>query len=213
MCKPLWLAIALASSPIVHAADGSSTPYQVLYDVLEPARTVTRFDRLRAIERVTSRLPGVAPHDIRLSIQSRRGAIAVPVADDGRIDFPMQVALREENPDVVTNQPKGSLQLTVAYELVLGNGLRIAWDDLAAAVTQAERAMAGQIGDAHVTGAEFRFGPGSEASITLAGKGERLLMADEAGRAIVMFDEAATREKPALVLSGRPLIVLPYVQP
>jgi hypothetical protein len=118
---------------------------------------------------------------------------------------------------VHTNQPKGSLSLTVTMELKLPESPHIAWSDLHSALEEARAVIAAQarsegIDLPGVLGVELRFPPGSEAKVTVAGKGERLLLADADGRAIVMLDEAAVAEQPSLELSQPPLAVLPFLQ-
>jgi hypothetical protein len=198
-------------------ADVSTTPYITLFTVLAPAQQINSFDRLRAVQRIDSKTPGVVPSQIRIVVKAKRGDIAVPVAADGHIDFPLDEALKTENPEVQTNQPKGSLSLTVTMELKLPAGLHIAWADLHAALDQAHAVLAAQ---AHteglsvpgIIGAEFRFGRGTDARVTVTGKSERLLAADAQGRVIVMLDEAAAKEQPNLEFTHQPLAVMPFLQ-
>lgn len=209
------LTAALAPFALV-AEEGSATPYDVLYKVLEPAQKMGRFDRLRAVQRIQSKLPAVVPTQIRISIKSARGDIAVPVGADGRIEFPFDSALQGENPLVQTNQPKGSLSLTVTMELKLPTGDRIAWRDLEASVQQAREMLREQAqqqgGEAPpVSGVEFHFSPSSEARVTLSARSERLLMADDTGRVVVMLDESLTKEQPDLLLNAKVLEVVPFL--
>ncbi|HOV58368.1 MAG TPA: hypothetical protein PLN91_10855 [Rhodanobacteraceae bacterium] len=211
----LWVGLLLA--PLAQAGEGSTTPYAVLYQVLEPAQQIAAYDHLRAVQRIDSRLPDVSPAQIRLVVKARRGDIAVPIGADGRLDFPLDAALKAENPAVQSNQPKGSLSLTVTLELRLPAGDRVPWQELATALEQARRVL-GEQAQAHglaapaVTGAEFHFPAGSEARVTLSGKGERLLLADGAGRVIVMLDETTRKEQPTLLLGARPLAVVPHLE-
>ena len=109
--------------------------FDTLFTVLAPAQQIAKFDRLRAIQRIDSKLAGVTPAQIRIVVKAQGGDIAVPVAADGRIQFPLDETLRAQNPDVQTNQPKGSLSLTVTMELKLPDSLHIGWDDLHEALT------------------------------------------------------------------------------
>jgi hypothetical protein len=208
--------LVVAAVSVARADETSSTPYAALYKVLEPAQKMARYDRLRAVQRIQSKLPTVSASQIRIAIKAARGDIAVPIAADGRIEFPFDGALQSENPSVQTNQPKGSLSLTVTMELKLPPGERIAWRDLDAALQQA-RAMLDEQGRERggavpaVGGAEFRFAPGSDARVTLAGRSERLLVADAEGRVIVMLDETTLKEQPDLLLNVRPNEILPFL--
>jgi len=198
-------------------ADVSATPYVTLFTVLAPAQQINSFDRLRAVQRIESKMAGVTPNQIRIVVKAKRGDIAVPVAADGHISFPLDEALKAENPNVETNQPKGSLSLTVTMELRLPEGLHIAWADLHAALDQAHDVLAAQakvegLNVPGIVGAEFRFGRGTEARVTVTGKSERLLVADAEGRVIVMLDEAAAKEQPSLEFTHKPLAVMPFLQ-
>jgi len=209
----LLVALGAASSA---AQPASTTPYAALYQVLEPARQAAQFDRLLPMARVESTLSGVRPASIKLVIKAKTGDIAVPIDAQGLITFPMSDALVAENPVVQSNQPKGSLTLTLTFALKLPDTQRIAWADLAAALEQARVMISKQLGSdrpTSVAGAEFHFAVGSNASITLSGKGERLLVADDSGRIVVMADASTAAEKPALLISGKPLVVVPYLRP
>jgi hypothetical protein len=210
------LALLAVAVSVARADEASTTPYAALYKVLEPAQRMAHFDRLRAVQRIQSKSPAVSPSQIRIAIKAARGDIVVPIAADGRIEFPFDGALQSENPPVQTNQPKGSLSLTVTMELKLPPGERIAWRDLDAALQQARAMLDEQAREKGGTvpvvgGAEFRFAPGSEARVTLTGRSERLLVADADGRVIVMLDEATLKEQPDLLLNARPSEIVPFL--
>lgn len=216
MSKSLVLLALLV--PLVAAADEpavSATPYLALYQVLAPARSIRAYDRLIAVERVQSKSPQVRAQDIRITIRAKRGAIAVPVAADGAVDFPADEALQAENPPVETNQPKGSLMLTVHAALRPPASLEMPWSEIDAGLRQAEELFAqtpgGSAQGAKPRGVEIRFAPGETASVTLAGKSERLLQTDADGRVLVLRDMIVESERPVLKFSRRPLRILPYV--
>ncbi|MFC4819306.1 hypothetical protein [Dokdonella ginsengisoli] len=218
MSKSLALLALLTPLAAAAAADGaavSATPYLALYQVLAPARSIRAYDRLIAVERVQSKSPDVRAQDIHITIRARRGAIAVPVAADGAVDFPADEALQAENPPVETNQPKGSLMLTVHAALRVPDALEMPWSEVDAGLRQAEELFArtpgGSAQDAKPRGVEIRFAPGDTASVTLAGRSERLLQSDADGRVLVTRDMVVESERPVLKFSRRPLRILPYV--
>jgi len=213
--KALVLLALIALPQLAAAADVvSTTPYVALYQVLTPARVIGAYDRLVAIERIESKTSGVRPADIRVVIRSKSGAIPVPIAADGRVNFPTTDALRDENPPVETNQPKGSLALTVIVALGGVDRTRVPWSDIEAGLEQARRFYADNVphGTAapKVRGIEVHFAPGSAATLTIEGRSERLLMADGAGRIIVTGDIAAEKENPTLAFSRTPEFIMPY---
>jgi hypothetical protein len=214
--KALVLLVLIALVPPAAAAEAtaSTTPYMALYQVLTPARVIKSYDRLVAIERIQSKLSGVNPSDIRVVIHAKAGAIPVPIAPDGRVDFPTNDALRDENPPVETNQPKGSLALTVIVALGGIDRLRVPWADVEAGLVQVKKFYADNVPNGttapSVHGIEVHFPPGSGATLTIEGRGERLLMADAAGRIVVTNDMAIEKEQPTLVFSRAPDFIMPY---
>lgn len=208
--------VLLASIVLAAAANAdeavSTTPYVTLYQVLTPVRTIGKYDRLVAIERIESKAAGVNPADIRVVIHAKAGAIPVPVAADGVVKFPATDALRDENPPVETNQPKGSLAFVVNVALRGAERLRVPWGEIEAGLEQVKAFYAESRGAAApgISGIEVHFKPGTPAMLTIAGKSERLLMADPAGRLIVTRDMAPASEQPVLEFSRAPEFVLPY---
>lgn len=213
--KALLLLASIALVPAAMAEEiVSTTPYQALYQVLTPARVIGSYDRLVAIERIQSKLGDVPPSAIRVVIRAKSGAIAVPVGADGRVDFPTSDALRDENPPVETNQPKGSLALTVVVGLAGSDRLRLPWTDVEAGLAQVRKFYADNVPSGTtaptVRGIEVHFTPGSAATLTIEGRSERLLMADAAGRIVVTSDMAIEKEKPTLAFSRAPDFIMPY---
>jgi hypothetical protein len=138
--------VLIALAPAAAADEAvSTTPYMALYQVLTPARVIGSYDRLVAIERIQSKLGGVPPSDIRVVIRAKSGAIPVPIAADGRVNFPTSDALRDENPPVETNQPKGSLALTVIVGLGGAERLRLPWTDVEAGLEQVKKFYADNV--------------------------------------------------------------------
>ncbi|HKE46652.1 MAG TPA: hypothetical protein VKB52_01190 [Rhodanobacteraceae bacterium] len=207
--------IALVASLALAAGAGetvSTTPYATLYQVLAPVRAIEGYDRLVAIQRVESKIDTPAK-DIRIVIHAKNGPIPVAVAADGEVTFPVTDALREENPPVETNQPKGSLALIVNVALRGADKLRVPWSDIEAGLGEVrtfyEKSKSAATAPA-VSGIEVYFAGGGAAMLTIEGKGERLLMADPNGRIIVTRDMAPPSESPTLVFSRAPAFVLPY---
>lgn len=207
----LFASIALAEAATAEEVV-TTTPYATLYQVLSPVEKINAYDRLVAIERIESKTPGVRPQDIRVVIHARNGAIPVPVAAGGAVKFPVTDALRDENPPVETNQPKGSLALIVNVALRDTARLRVPWSDIETGLAQVKAFYAQSSGASApaVSGVEVYFPPGASAMLTIEGKGEHLLMADPAGRIIVTRAMAQENGAPTLVFSRAPDFVLPY---
>jgi hypothetical protein len=202
-----WSAgLAAQSAPV-------GTPYAVLYQVLASSRDIARYDRLIAIERIESKLGDVSPDRIMIEIRARTGTLRLRPARDGAVDFPLTDALLAENPMVVTNQPKGSLTLSVTLGLKLPTSTRLPVRELLAALTQADQLLVRGVDGlkGRVRGVELRFAPGSGAALTLRGRGERFLMADHLGRIVLMRDADLSEADAIIDLSRLPTQLLPYL--
>jgi hypothetical protein len=200
----LALLAAAVSAPF--AAETSVVPYAALYESLRPALEVNGHDRLVARTRIVSKRGDVSPDQIRLDIRSRQGLRSVRVAANGDVQFPLDEALRAENPPVASNQPKGSLTLSVAIVLRPPGGLRFPYREIAAGIDQMRAIVAadGQAAGLRVQGVELWFDPGDDARLSVVGRVERLLMADRHGR-IVLDDSAELREDGVLLVVSAPV--------
>ena len=187
-------------------------PYAVLYETLAPAVAIRRYPRLLPVQRVESKLDGVAPDSIRIRIGAGADAIDVPVGADGAIDFPLQAALLAANPPVRTNQPRGSLTLSVTLALRVPAGPRLAADAIRAALAEVDALMAETAGGApRARGVEFRFPAGAGASLNLSGAGGRVLVADARDRIVLMRDTDLQPPAALLEFSTAPVLVLPWM--
>jgi hypothetical protein len=115
-----FLAAVLIALPLVGETtipDPATLPYRAFADLADKVDAFRDKERLDLRVRVTPKDPAdTAP--IRLEVRSRSGVKPVEVAaDGGLVDFPTTPALREENPPVVANRPKGTLQLGVRVVL------------------------------------------------------------------------------------------------
>jgi len=206
--------IAFAALRPAHA-DTSSVPYIALYESLRPALEITGRDHLVAKARIQSKRPGVEPESIRLQILARGGTRTIQVGDDGELLFPLEESLRDENPIVQSNQPKGSLTLSVAIGMKVPQGTRFPYAEIATGIDQLRSVMAVDGADvrSHVRGVEFWFRRGSDARVGVIGPVERLFIADRMGR-IVLDDSAELREGGVMLdLSEKPLQILPSLRP
>jgi hypothetical protein len=80
----------------------------------------------------------VAPADTTLSIQSQNGPINVPVSRDGAVEnFPISTELLAENPLVVSNKPKGSLDLALQIRIPVPNQKKFRYSELMAGLKEA----------------------------------------------------------------------------
>ncbi len=67
--------------------------------------------------RIQSHNPDVKSKDIQLYLDVKDKPIVIPVDNDGFIEVPHTAVLAAENPDLVANQPRGSLNIFVDLEI------------------------------------------------------------------------------------------------
>lgn len=60
---------------------------------------------------IKSKILEVKPSDVHLYIDSHPHRISIPVKPDGTFSLPISDDLLKENPDIVANQPRGTLEL------------------------------------------------------------------------------------------------------
>ena len=98
------------------AAQGS-TDYASLHGVFKASTVVAGFERLLAIPKIQSKDRAVRADSITIVIKARGGDIVVPIDAQGRASFPFSDALIAENPRVISNQPPGSLRVSMVVEV------------------------------------------------------------------------------------------------
>lgn len=191
-----------------------SVPYASLYRALEPGLKLEKYDRLLAVQRIHSKL-AAKPQTIQVRIQARSGAIDIPIAADGRIRFPLTADLLAENPVVESNQPAGSLSLSVSFEVASPTGSTLPYTDFLDSVRQAQEALRqldGPYSRAEVVGLEFRMA-GADASATVeCPDSEDLLRADNQGRIVVRTDPRIAAKEAQIRFSAAPQQTFPNLR-
>jgi hypothetical protein len=208
----LWLSAcgALGAVGGAGAAEPAATiPYEALYRALSPSLEAQSGSGVTALKVIESKL-GVAPEKIHISVHARAGTIELVPRADGTVDFPLTDALRDENPEVTTNQPKGSLTLSVTLALTPPDGAHMSAVAMLSALAKIEAVMRSTSSSApRIRGVEVRFAPTEAGTVTVRGGSNRFLMADEQGSVVLMRDSDLTGEDIEIEFSTRPLLLMP----
>jgi len=85
--------------------------YQTVYKVATFGRSEVINPEMTFYVRVLSNLPDIDPTDISFYIDSVSGSIPLKIDNNGVFELPFSKELLEENPMLVTNQPKGTMSL------------------------------------------------------------------------------------------------------
>jgi hypothetical protein len=214
-----WLGLCLLA-PSLAAAEDARLPYREIYRIeraqLELGRAHTN---LALVLQMRSRLPNVKYSDITASIESKSGAIPVVIQAEGVFSVPAREDLLAEDPWILVNQPKGTMELAWHAGLApwlarqMTNAVR--YGPLMRAVRECDEvqeAMRPFFPDAPrltAVGLRLTFHPSSFAPVAIihAKGGDRRLPADPLGVLTIPLDGDLMEENPVLTLTESPVAV------
>ena len=155
---------------------------------------------------------------LTVTILSRNGHIEVPVAADNSFAIPINDDLRDENPTVITNQPKGTLSLQVGVRILLPQATRYAYSEFWLGIQQANAMTKRFAGMMHWLFSEsadsliLRFSRPERQMLRIAASdGALTLIADDSGTIFVRIDKKLVEENPMMELSEPALDALPAI--
>ncbi|MBS0659599.1 MAG: hypothetical protein JSR82_15255 [Verrucomicrobia bacterium] len=206
----LSVVAALALAPLLPAQEVGKLPYKMLDEIFQKT---SGLDRSKVAVRVviSSKNSAVKPGDITLTIDSKTaGAAKLALGPDGSIrDFPQNEALRKENPFIVSNQPKGTLNMTADVGLPVPAEKSFPYQRLVDGLTELNAAIKKQAGVLGVfvgaaTKVNFQFGD-PKATVTVPTKsGPTTLKADAQGNVSVLIDATLAKSDAQVTVSERP---------
>jgi Protein of unknown function (DUF2987) len=163
----------------------------------------------------------VKPSEIALTIRSAaKGEIPVPLAADGLlVHFPQTKELREEKPDVVSNQPKGSLRMSVTMRLPMADTPAFRYSRLEDGVTEINRAIKERAGwlsfvTPKAKGVKFYFPKpaAGKAKVEISSaSGTKEYVADKDGEVKFKLEKSLLSENPEVKVSEKPTRIIPDI--
>ena len=226
-----WLlALSLIAPVVVAETPRASFSYDELHDMLQKAATAGNgLDNIGIKPpQVASVLCGVTAADIHLQMQpAGKPAVVLPVAADGSLQLPMDAALYKENPLIISNQPKHTLNFKVSIRFIppaAGAGdYRTLMTDVGQINTLIHR-EAGMLSwfAPKVEGLIFLFGKNTATLTIHTPKGDTVMQAEASPyqflpadtRIIqVKYDQDLYASNPAVDLSLAPTDVMPLMDP
>ena len=192
------------------ALPAQARPLKDMCSSMEPFRKVADLKYVKPVVRVKPRSESVKPGDVAFTIAAKSGPIRVTPTADGVIDLPLTDALCAENPDIVSNQPEGTVQFEASidpqippvqqldYRLL--DELRRQWDEAVSRQNFFYRTLAPSARAFHLA---FEPGRAASAEIRLP-QGVRKLVADANGDLVIPFESSWASANPAIVLSEMP---------
>jgi hypothetical protein len=106
-----WLGLLLLA-PLPAAAEDARLPYHEIYRMQKAQLDLSRVHtNLALVLQMHSTQPSVKYSDIKASINAKSGALPVVIGPDGVFSAPLRDDLLAEDPWIIVNQPKGTMQL------------------------------------------------------------------------------------------------------
>lgn len=229
----LAVVIVAGTATTLVAQHSNETNATISYKMLDDASALAgSFDQSKIVVQmvIKSKNKAVRPSHIQLTIQSaRKGPIAVHLGANGQmIDFPHDEELRQEDPPVVVNRPKGTMNCTIFMGGVPKLGLKFRYNRLSDAIGELNNGMARASNivktsypellpafdqfKREIQGVLFYFpkSRAGKASLEIASaSGKREYVADANGQLKLTLDNAFVAENPEVTLSERPQNILP----
>ena len=210
----LLLALLLSALPVVAGAqEKAQLPYSVVSSYLELFKSLEHLDLITPSMIINPTNPEISPQSIEFKIKDADDWQSFNPDEYGVIEFP-------DRPDwdslvLLTNQPKGTLQLVIAYSAKPLKSLQPSYQELMGLVPQFEEsltALATMQGQPppKIKGLTIQMPEGSGASVhVLSSKGEQTFEPHPNGIVLVRYDDAAWRENPPVEFDEMPLGIVP----
>ena len=200
----------LATLLAAFALPAQARPIESICNVMEPLRKIWDLKYVRPVIRVKPKSEAIKPGDVVFTIEAKAGPIRFAPKADGTIELPLTVVLCAENPNMVSNQPEGTVSVEVGVDPQIPpvksldyrqlDELRREWSEAVSRQSLVWRALAPSPKAFQLA---FEAGRAASAEIRLP-QGVRKLVSDANGDLVIPFESAWTDANPAIVLSEMP---------
>ena len=209
------------ASPSLGDTTNAAIPYKAMDDLCQIAAGADQSKLLVQVF-VSSRNRSVQGSDITLIIQSaKEGKVPLQISSNGQIvNFPHRKELVRENPFIVANQPKGTLNMFLRYEVPPVEELTFKYSRLGNASAEANKMIKSQAGLLSLAapksqGVVFAFpkeSAGKARVMIRAAAGTKEFTADEKGMVKLKLENSLLSENPDVQLSEKPQMVVPDIE-
>ena len=208
--SPKLALTVLATLLAALALPAQARPLKSICDAMEPLRKISDLKYVKPVIRVKPESETIKPSDVTFTIEAKAGPIRFAPKADGTIELPLTDALCAENPNMVSNQPEGSVSFAVGIDPQIPpvksldyrslDQLRREWSEAVSRQSLVWRALAPSPKAFQLA---FEAGRAASAEIRLP-QGVRKLVADANGDLVIPFESAWADANPAIVLSEMP---------
>jgi hypothetical protein len=212
----LLAAFILSGVGSVLAAETATIPYAKLDEMWRKIDQINS-QKLSVSAQVASKNKDIKPSAITMTIKSATGDLPIRIGPEGDLlEFPQNEALRKENPPIETNQPKGSLVLTLNLGLPVPATTAFPYDRFVEGLAEGNRVAKAHAGELAAVAPNlkvviFVFPKSSAGTATVeigARAGKKLLTADASSQVKILIDQKLSAENPEVKLSERPTRIL-----
>ena len=205
----LLVALPLAAN----AQDKAQLPYSMVNGFLELFKSLEHLELIIPSMMINSTNSEISPPAIEFKIKAADGWQVFSPDENGVIEFPDQ-------PDwidltLISNQPKGTLQLVIGYSATRLSSTSISYQELMGLVPQFEEAltalanMQGQP-PPKIKGLTIQLTEGSGAAVNvLSQKGKQALKSTSNGVVIIKYSDALWQENPPVEFDEIPVGIVP----
>ena len=209
------VALALSALPLTASAQAKGQlPYATVNSYLELFRSLEHLDLITPSMMVYSTNPRVSPQSIELKVMTDDGWQNFRPDENGIVSLPEKPDWADHN--LITNQPKGTLQLVIGFTAKPLNSPSISYQELMGLVPQFDEALAalasqqGQPAPGKVKGLTVQMSEGSGASVNVrSAKSRKPLKSNSAGILIMKYSDAIWQENPPVEFSEIPIGIMP----
>jgi hypothetical protein len=216
-----WLGLLLLAPPLAPAADADARlPYHDIYRLLKAQMELSRaHPNLALVLQMRSTKENVKYSDISAFIDAKSGKFPVPIGPDGVFSVPVRDDLLAEDPWIIVNQPRGTMQLNwhagLAPALARQMTNAVHYGPLMRAVRECDEvqeSMRPYFPNAPRLTAvglrlTFRSSAIAPAVILHTKGGDRRMPADTLGELIIPLIEDLVEEDPVMTLTESPIAV------
>lgn len=205
--------LCLAFNGVAVAQDMARLPYAMAHRYLELFDSLAHLDRISPSMMITSTDPGVKPDEIEFKLVDGGNWVSFKPDPAGVIVFDRNEAWLENTLTLISNQPRGTLQLEIAFNAHAFGSTVVKYSDLMLLSEQFGEALTALAAMRDqsvrpVQGLTFQLPAGAGLSIRTTPRPVEL-KPNAGGLLVLKIDPALGKENPDVVFSELPLGVVP----
>jgi len=210
----ILLVVLLMGLPLTgHAQDRARLPYSIVSSYLELFKSLEHLGLIFPSMMIASTNPEVPPQSVEFKISTSSGWQTFIPDENGVIEFPDQPEWAELI--LLSNQPKGTLQLVIGFAARPLASTRMNYQDLMGLVPQFDEALTA-LADLQgqpptkVTGLTIQLPEKSGATLNLlTQKGKQTLKSYSSGVVVIKYDQGLWQENPPVEFDELPIGIVP----